>query len=262
MPAPARKRFGQHFLHDPGVIARILAAFDPRPGQTVVEIGPGRGALTVPLLERLPRLHAIELDRDLAARLPGFAGGSGELIVHQADALAFDFAALAAGGRVRLIGNLPYNISTPLLFHLIDQADAIEDMLFMVQREVAERLAAAPGGNRYGRLSVMVQWRCEVESLFDVGPGAFQPPPKVWSSVVRLRPRAAAAAIDRSSFARLVQAAFAQRRKTLRNSLRGLLDEQALARAGVDPGARPQTLALGQFVRLSEELSSGRAPER
>jgi 16S rRNA (adenine1518-N6/adenine1519-N6)-dimethyltransferase len=256
----ARKRFGQHFLHDPGVIGRIVAAFDPRPTETVVEIGPGRGALTLPLLERAQALHAIELDRDLAARLPALAAGRGQLVLHQADALRFDFAALAQRQRLRVIGNLPYNISTPLLFHLLDQADAIADMLFMVQKEVADRMAAAPGTKDYGRLSVMLQWRLQVERLFDVGPGAFHPPPKIWSSVVRLRPRPAdqILAVEPEHFARVVQAAFAQRRKTLRNSLRGILDEPAaFLRAGIDPGRRPETLTLEEFAALAKSAAGG-----
>lgn len=250
----ARKRFGQHFLHDPGVIERIVAAFDPRPGETIVEIGPGQGALTLPLLDRANVLHVIELDRDLAARLPGLAAGHGQLVLHQADALRFDFTALAQRQRLRVVGNLPYNISTPLLFHLLDQTDAIADMLFMVQKEVADRMGAAPGTKDYGRLSVMLQWRVQVEHLFDVGPGAFRPPPKVWSSVVRLRPRATDAriAVEFELFARMVQAAFAQRRKTLRNSLRGIVDEQGFARAGVNPGRRPETLTLEEFAALTE----------
>ncbi len=259
---PPRKRFGQHFLHDRAVVERILEAFDPRPHQTIVEIGPGRGALTLPLLARVPQLHVVELDRDLAAQLPRLAAGRGKLIVHQADALSFDFAALAQGARLRLIGNLPYNISTPLLFHLIAQAEAIEDMLFMLQQEVAERLAAAPGTKTYGRLSVMVQWCCAVERLFDVGPGAFQPPPKVRSSLVRLRPQQPRAAADPVALARVVQAAFAQRRKTLRNSLRGLLDESAFARAGVDAGRRAEELTLDEFYRLSDQVVTKSAAER
>lgn len=255
----ARKRFGQHFLHDPGVIERIVAAFNPQPGETIVEIGPGRGALTLPLLERAQVLHAIELDRDLAARLPALAAGRGQLVLHQADALRFDFAALAHRQCLRVIGNLPYNISTPLLFHLLDQANAITDMLFMVQKEVADRMVAAPGTKDYGRLSVMLQARLQVEPEFDVGPGAFHPPPKVWSSMVRLRPRPASAivAVEAEHFGRVVQAAFAQRRKTLRNSLRGIVDEPGFARAGIDPGRRPETLTLEEFAALTKSAAGG-----
>jgi len=252
-----RKRFGQHFLHERGVIARLVAAIDPRPGQCLVEIGPGLGALTLPLLERAGRLHVIELDRDLAARLPALAAGRGELIVHQADALEFDFAALAGAQRVRVVGNLPYNISTPLLFRLADQSAAIADMVFMLQKEVAERLAAAPGTRAYGRLSVTIQWRFQVEPLFDVAPGAFRPPPQVHSSVIRLRPRPRPPMPrDPDHFQRLLRAAFAQRRKTLRNSVIALVDADAFARADVDPGRRAEQLALEEFVRLSDAASA------
>lgn len=263
MGAP-RKRFGQHFLHDSAIVERILDTFDPRSGQTIIEIGPGRGALTIPLLERVGAVSAIELDRDLAAGLPARAAGHGELTLYQADALAFDFTALARGNRVRLIGNLPYNISTPLLFHLIAQADVIDDMLFMLQKEVAERLAAEPGTKAYGRLSVMVQWRCETECLFDVTPDAFTPPPKVNSSVVRLRPRrgAAIAAADPQRFAHVVQAAFSQRRKTLRNSLRPLLDAAAITAAGIDPGRRAEELTVAEFARLSHAVKTDGRTER
>jgi 16S rRNA (adenine1518-N6/adenine1519-N6)-dimethyltransferase len=264
MHARARKRFGQHFLHDRNVIDRIVSAFDPKPDEAIVEIGPGRGALTWPLLERVPRLHAVELDRDLAARLPTLAAGRGELIVHQADALTFDFSALARDDRrLRLIGNLPYNISTPLLFHLIEQVDAIDDMLFMLQKEVADRLAAPPGTKTYGRLSVMIQWRFDVEPLFEVGPGAFHPPPQVDSSVIRLRPRReqGIAILDPDSFRRIVRAAFGQRRKTLRNSLRLLLDDAAFARAGIDPRRRAEDLTLEEFSRLSEVTPTKSAPD-
>lgn len=250
-----RKRFGQHFLRDRNVVERMLVVFAPRPDDTVVEIGPGQGALTLPLLDRLGRLDVIELDRDLAAELPRLCAGRGEVVVHAVDALRFDFAELAGGGRLRVIGNLPYNISTPLLFHLLEQADAIEDILFMVQKEVAERLAAPPGGKDYGRLSVMIQWRFEVERLFDVGPGAFSPPPRVDSSIVRLRPRRAGYTVrDPQRLSRLVQAAFAQRRKTLRNSLRGLVTAEQLAQAGIDPDRRAETLSPGEFMRLSEVI--------
>ena len=252
---PARKRFGQHFLHDPHVIERILAAFAPRAGETIVEIGPGRGALTRPLLRHVAKLHVIELDRDLAARLPELAQGAGELVVHQADALTFDFRSLADGGRLRIVGNLPYNISTPLLFHLIEQADVVADMVFMLQKEVAERIAAPPGSKAYGRLSVMVQWRCEVQYLFSVGPGAFRPPPQVESSVVRLRPRARQRPARPDAFSRVVQAAFSQRRKTLRNSLRPVLDEAAIARAGIDATRRAEELTVEEFARLSDQIS-------
>jgi 16S rRNA (adenine1518-N6/adenine1519-N6)-dimethyltransferase len=252
MHARARKRFGQHFLHDPAVIARIVAAFNPQPDQTIVEIGPGRGALTLPLLERAGHLHAIELDRDLAAYLPAYTAGHGRLTVHQADALTFDFTTLAPGHPLRVIGNLPYNISTPLLFHLIEQGSALADMVFMLQKEVAERIAAPAGTRDYGRLSVMIQWRFDVEHLFDVGPGAFQPPPKVHSSVIRLRPRTTTFDVaDPAHFRRVVQSAFAQRRKTLRNSLRSLLDETDFRRAGIDAGRRAETLTLQEFAALS-----------
>lgn len=262
MRTRARQRFGQHFLRERAVVERLLHAFHPQAHQAIVEIGPGRGALTLPLLARVPLLHAVELDRDLAAQLPRLAAGRGNLIVHQADALTFDFTALARNGRLRLIGNLPYNISTPLLFHLLEQAAVVEDMLFMLQKEVVERLAAAPGTKAYGRLSVMVQWRCGVEHLFDVPAAAFDPPPQVLSSVVRLRPRAALPVRNPEDFARVVQAAFAQRRKTLRNSLRALLDDAAFARAGIDPTRRAETLTLADFSRLSEQLETKPPPER
>jgi 16S rRNA (adenine1518-N6/adenine1519-N6)-dimethyltransferase len=247
-----RKRFGQHFLQDPAIIERIITEIDPKPDQVLVEIGPGRGALTLPLLDRGGRLHAIELDRDLAARLPAIAAGRGELTLHQADAVTFDFTALAVGKRLRVVGNLPYNISTPLLFHLIDQIDAIEDMTFMLQKEVADRLAAAPRSKAYGRLSVMIQWRCNVELLFDVSPDAFVPPPKVYSSVLCLRPRPSPLAVgDAQRFHDIVQAAFGQRRKTLRNSLRLLLDEVTFERAGIDSRRRAEELSLEEFVQLA-----------
>ena len=251
MPVP-RKRFGQHFLHDRTVIERIITAIDPKPDQIIVEIGPGRGALTLPLLDRGGRLHAIELDRDLAARLPAIAAGRGEFTLHQADAVTFDLTALAGDRRLRVVGNLPYNISTPLLFHLIDQIDVVEDMTFMLQKEVADRLAAAPRSKAYGRLSVMVQWRCDVELLFDVAPDAFVPPPKVYSSVLCLRPRPSPLAVgDAQRFHDIVQAAFSQRRKTLRNSLRSLLDQPAFERAGIDSRRRAEELSLEEFAQLA-----------
>lgn len=248
----AKKRFGQHFLHDAQVVARIVAAFAPKPADCVVEIGPGPGALTKPLLDALPHLHVVELDRDWVERLRQ-AHPPARLQVHAADALSFDFAALApAGGQVRLIGNLPYNISTPLLFHLIAQRHAIHDMLFMLQREVVERLVAAPGGKDYGRLSVMVQWYCDIERVLNVGAGAFRPPPKVESAVVRLRPRAPRMPVDEARFAQVVQAAFATRRKTLRNSLRDHVAAETMQRVGIDPTRRAETLSLEEFARLSQ----------
>ncbi|MDQ2696657.1 MAG: 16S rRNA (adenine(1518)-N(6)/adenine(1519)-N(6))-dimethyltransferase RsmA [Pseudomonadota bacterium] len=256
--APPRKRFGQHFLHDRTVIRRILDAVQPAPDQRLVEIGPGRGALTRPLLERAGELDAVEVDRDLIARLAQLKGGT--LRLHNADALTLDFAALRRGDprRLRVVGNLPYNISTPLLFHLLEFAPHIADMHFMLQREVVERLAAGPGGADYGRLSVMVQYRCRVEPLWTVGPGAFYPPPKVQSAFVRLvpHPRPPVAVTDEARFAAVVREAFSQRRKTLRNSLRRLADAAAIAAAGIDPGARPETLSLADFAALSNRLSA------
>jgi 16S rRNA (adenine1518-N6/adenine1519-N6)-dimethyltransferase len=257
-PHRPRKRFGQHFLHDPGVIGRIVAAIRPKPGDRLVEIGPGLGALTRPLLEAAGELDVVELDRDLLEPLRAHCAGAGVLRIHHADALAFDFAGLRGDGpRLRVAGNLPYNISTPLLFHLLDQAEHLRDLHFMLQQEVVERMAAGPGEDAYGRLSVMLQYRCRVESLFAVGPGAFRPTPKVWSAVVRLVPRETppVGVRDEQRFAEVVRRAFTQRRKTLRNSLRDLLDANQIAGAGVEPGARPETLGLAAFAALSNSLT-------
>lgn len=256
-----RKRFGQHFLHDAGVIARIVAAIGPRPGERLVEIGPGLGALSLPLLQRAGRLEVVEIDRDVVGPLREKCAGHGELVVHQGDALAFDFAALAgAGPPLRVCGNLPYNISTPLLFHLLGQGSAIQDMHFMLQREVVVRMAAAPGGRDYGRLTVMLAAACRVEPLFRVGAGAFTPPPRVESAVVRLTPlRPAPFPVgEPSDFARLVAAAFSMRRKTLRNALRQLIGETEFQRVGIDPGRRPETLTPAEFGALSVELGRSR----
>jgi 16S rRNA (adenine1518-N6/adenine1519-N6)-dimethyltransferase len=250
----ARKRFGQHFLHDPGVIARIVAAIDPRPGEALVEIGPGLGALTLPLLERAGRLEAVEIDRDLIPELLARARGRGQLIVHEADVLEFDFRALAAPDRrLRLCGNLPYNISTPFLFHALEAAASLVDMHLMLQKEVVARMAATPGRGDYGRLSVMLAVHCRVERLFDVGPGAFRPPPAVDSAVVRLVPHAHPpfAIDDPRRFAEVVARAFGQRRKTLRNSLRGVVAAEAFAATGIDAGRRAETLAPEEFARLA-----------
>jgi 16S rRNA (adenine1518-N6/adenine1519-N6)-dimethyltransferase len=253
-----RKRFGQHFLHDRNVVGRIVAALAPQAGDHVVEIGPGTGALTRELLTRVAHLDAVELDRDLIARLETEFPRD-KLTLHNADALKFDFCKIASGsGKMRLIGNLPYNISTPLLFHLLDQAGCIKDMLFMLQKEVVERLRAAPGGKDYGRLSVMIQYRCAVEKLIDVGPGAFTPPPKVDSAVVRLVPHATPpVAVDAPErFALLVRAAFASRRKTLRNNLRGLLSAEDMLALGIDPVRRAETLSLAEFASLSNAAAT------
>jgi len=251
-PHRPRKRFGQHFLHDRNVIQRIIEALEPAAGSRVIEIGPGRGALTGPLLEVLPTLEVVEIDRDLADILEQSFGDSGRLTVHRGNVLKFDFC---AGGAtpVRVVGNLPYNISTPLLFHLLDQQDCIEVMLVMLQKEVARRICAGPGSRDYGRLSVMIQASCAVETLFDVGRDAFTPAPRVDSAVIRLRPHAGDGPDigDRRQFARLVRTAFSRHRKTLRNGLKGLLDTDDFEAAGIDPETRPETLPVEAFARLA-----------
>ena len=258
----ARKRFGQNFLSDDRVIERIVASFQPGPDQNVVEIGPGLGALTKVLLPALGRLQVVELDRDLAARLPVTLAGKGELLIHEGDALQFDFSRLGTSGAraLRVIGNLPYNISTPLIFHLLAQSDVVQDMTFMLQKEVIDRLCAEPGSNDYGRLTVMTQYRCRSEWLFDVPPEAFSPPPKVTSAIVRLTPHAQLPhpCRDERLLGELVTAAFTMRRKTLRNALKRYPPE-TLARAGVDGGCRPETVSVADYVALTNavvELSS------
>lgn len=255
-PRP-RKRLGQHFLHDPHVLGRITAALQPLPGQHFVEIGPGTGALTRLLLPAVGRMDAVELDRELIPLLHECVAGLGELRVHHADAVKFDYCALAApGSGLRIVGNLPYNISTPLLFRLMEQLTCIADMHFMVQKEVALRLAAGPGGRSYGRLGIMIQYKCAVEKLFDVGAGAFAPAPRVASAFVRLSPRPAPLlhVRDEAVFKQVVTRAFSQRRKTLRNALRGLLSEDQIAAQGLDPAARPETVSIESFARLSDCL--------
>ncbi len=254
-----RKRFGQHFLKDVRVVRRIVDAIAPADGERIVEIGPGRGALTWPLLERAGRLEVIEIDRDLAAALREDARGTGRLAVHQGDALRMDFTALRGDGPpLRLVGNLPYNISTPLLFHLLEHRAAITDMHFMLQKEVVDRIIAPPGGKEYGRLTVMLSVLATAERLFEVGPGAFSPPPKVVSAVLRVRPRAStpAPAPDHAGLYRVVTAAFSQRRKTLRNSLHGLFDVDELTACGIDPGWRAEVLTPAQFVLLAERVAA------
>ncbi len=256
----AKKQLGQHFLHDAGIIERIVRAVNPQPGERLVEIGPGQGAITLPLLRLHGALTVIELDRDLLAHLRAIGAGTGDLDVIHADVLKVDFTALAAGGTLRLVGNLPYNISSPILFHALAHAAVIRDMHFMLQKEVVDRMAATPGGKVYGRLSVMLQAYCEVEPLFDVPPGAFRPPPKVDSAVVRLLPRAAGsiAIVDRTLFEHVVRDAFGQRRKTLRNSLSALCADADFAATGVPPTARAEELGVAQFVALANHLAARR----
>ncbi len=258
----ARKRFGQHFLHDPAVIARIVAAIGPRPDQALVEIGPGPGALTAPLLGLTERLDVVEIDRDLAAALQRQFADRPALRMHVGDALEFDFAALARdrGQRLRVIGNLPYNISTPLLFRLLEASVHLADMHFMLQKEVVDRIVAAPGSRQYGRLGVMLAPRARATRLLDIGPGAFRPPPRVWSALVRLEVLADPpdwAALPQ--FAAVVSAAFGQRRKTLRNALAGLLSAGQIAAAGIDPKARAETLAPEQFGLLAQAVAGAAA---
>ncbi len=254
----ARKRFGQNFLNDDRVIRQIVASFQPAPGQNVVEIGPGLGALTKELLPALGHLKVVELDRDLAARLPNTLAGLGELDIHSGDALQFDFSQLAdtpGASDLRVIGNLPYNISTPLIFHLLSHSGVIRDMHFMLQKEVIDRLCAEPGSNDYGRLTIMVQYRCQAEWLFDVPPEAFTPPPKVTSAIVRLTPHAVLPypCRDEKLLGEIVTSAFTMRRKTLRNALKRY-PEAALLVAGVDMGSRPETLSVADYVNITNAV--------
>lgn len=252
-----RRRFAQHFLIDERVIEQIVTVISPHDDDHLIEIGPGLGALTRLLVESGSMLDVIELDRDLARELPKRLGDPDNLRIHTMDALTTDFTSLAAGNPARVIGNLPYNISTPLLFHLLSHQAVIRDMHFMLQDEVVNRLVAKPGGGDFGRLSVMVQLECRVEKLFQVPPEAFSPPPKVNSAVTRLVPRDTPSAViaNRGDFEKVVKQAFSQRRKTLRNSLRTVLDETQIAAAGIDPGVRPETLDVVAFAALSNQLS-------
>ncbi len=265
-PRP-RKRFGQHFLHDPTVLERIVDEINPGADDRLVEIGPGRGALTRLLATRLQAgagkatLDAIEIDRDLIAFLHSEIPSAAypRFALHEVDALEFDFTRLAAqrGGRLRVVGNLPYNISTPLLFHLLEHTGAIEDVHVMLQKEVVARMAAQPNDDDYGRLTVMLAPWVTVERLFDVGPGAFSPPPRVWSAVVRLTVRPEPAFNISPHFGRVVAAAFSHRRKTLRNALRGVVSLEQIERCGLDSGVRPETLAPKAFNDLAKTLADG-----
>ncbi|HEK1766921.1 TPA: 16S rRNA (adenine(1518)-N(6)/adenine(1519)-N(6))-dimethyltransferase RsmA [Pseudomonas putida] len=254
----ARKRFGQNFLHDAGIIDRILRAINAKAGEHLLEIGPGQGALTEGLLGSGAQLDVVELDKDLVPILQHKFADRDNFRLHQGDALKFDFNTLGVPPRsLKVVGNLPYNISTPLIFHLLAHAGLIRDMHFMLQKEVVERMAAGPGGGDWGRLSIMVQYHCRVEHLFNVGPGAFNPPPKVDSAIVRLVPHEVLPhpAKDPALLERVVREAFNQRRKTLRNTLKGLLDSQAIEAAGVDGSLRPEQLDLAAFVRLADKLA-------
>jgi len=250
----ARKRFGQNFLHDDSVVYNILAAINARSGQHLVEIGPGQGALTASLLDSGAALDIVELDRDLVALLRRKFQHSAKLHTHSADALQFDFCSLATDRQqLRIVGNLPYNISTPLLFHLLENSACIEDMHFMLQKELVDRLCAKPGCKQYGRLSLMVQYHCAVEQLFEVPPESFTPAPKVMSAVIRLtpHPKPPVAIDDLEDFRKIVAQAFSQRRKTLRNPLKKLLSAGEIAGLGIDPGLRAEALTLQEFARLS-----------
>lgn len=267
-PHHPRKRFGQNFLVDRNVIDKIVRAVQPRHSDHIVEIGPGQGALTLPLLDNVDSLDVIELDFDLIPRLRQLADRAqsrGVLAIHQGDALKFDFGRFAGSGqKLRIVGNLPYNISTPLLFHLLDFSGLIEDIHVMLQKEVVDRLAAAAGMPDYGRLSVMMQYRCEVTPLFQVAPGSFNPAPKVDSAVVKLQPYTVPPypCSDEKLLSNLVRQAFGQRRKTLRNNLKGQLSNEQITAAGIDPGSRAETLTVAQFVHLAntlDELSHGSA---
>lgn len=253
----ARKRFGQNFLTDPGIINRIVHSIHPSPNDNMVEIGPGLGALTGPLLAHNPQLQVIELDRDLIPRLRTQFFRFPELQIHQEDALRFDFSRLASAERpLRIVGNLPYNISTPLIFHLLSYPGLVADMHFMLQKEVVERMAATPGSKSYGRLSIMCQYHCEVEHLFSVPPGSFQPAPKVDSAIVRLTPfeKPPILAQNPAFLDQLVKTAFGQRRKTLRNALKLLVSSELWDELGLDSQLRPENLALKDYVLLANRI--------
>lgn len=257
--AEAKKHLGQHFLHERGIIDKIVQAVDPKPGDRLVEIGPGQGAITFPLLDRHGELTVIEFDRDLIFPLTEAARAHGTLEVIHRDVLSVDFTALTGGeGQIRLVGNLPYNLSSPILFHALEHAAAIRDMHFMLQKEVVDRMAAGPGSKVYGRLGVMLQAYCHVTPLFNVPPGAFRPPPKVDSAVVRLVPRAPGTIgiIDPEKYSAVVRDAFGQRRKTLRNALSKLCDAAAIEAAGIRPDSRAEQIEVADFVRLANHLAA------
>ncbi len=254
----ARKRFGQHFLRDQETVRCILEQFHPTDDDFIVEIGPGRGALTEALLQRVNCLHAVEIDRDLIQYLSNQFPPE-QLVLHQSDVLTFDFTSLTdKDTKLRLIGNLPYNISSPLLFHLMEYTSSINDMCFMLQKEVVQRLVAHPGNKDYGRLTVMMACRCDIEYLFDVPPESFTPTPKVDSSVVSIRPHTIPkySIPEFTRFSNLVKRAFGQRRKTLRNSLKGMIDDDVFSKASIDSSRRSEQLTIDEFVRLCDASSS------
>lgn len=272
----ARKRFGQNFLHDQNIIEKIIRSINPKTTQNIVEIGPGQGALTYPLLKTLGHLNAVEIDRDLIQILNQQSPQHGNLTIHEGDALKFDFSRLIEDknntqvedrintqgeditpeSKLRLVGNLPYNISTPIIFHLLEYIHIIDDMYFMLQKEVVQRMAAEPNSKTYGRLTVMLQWYCDVDYLFDIPPSAFNPPPKVTSSLVRLKPRAAPLAelTSTTQFSKLINRVFQQRRKTLRNILKNYIKEEDIQALGISPTARPETLSIMDFAQLSNAI--------
>jgi 16S rRNA (adenine1518-N6/adenine1519-N6)-dimethyltransferase len=257
----ARKRFGQNFLHDPGVIERIVRSIAPKPDQSIVEIGPGLGAITEEILAVNPRLQVVELDRDLIPILRTKFFNYPEFRIHQADALKFDFNELVGEQPLRIIGNLPYNISTPLIFHLLAHSGVVQDMHFMLQKEVVQRMAAVPGDNNYGRLGIMTQYFCKVQPLFEVGPSAFRPAPKVDSFIVRLVPHATLPypAKDLGTLQAVVRSAFNARRKTLRKALGGFVTAAELQQLGINDGLRPENLGLAEYVAIADYLVT-RAP--
>jgi len=252
-PGRPRKRFGQHFLNDQTAIARIVETLDPCPEEILCEIGPGRGALSDRLAALDNELHLVEIDRDLVLLLQKRYAAQSNIHIHEQDALTLAVESLYAAGKVVLVGNLPYNISTALMIHLLAQRERIERMVFMVQKEVALRLTALPGGKDYGRLTVMMNRVFESQFVFDVAPEAFTPPPKVWSGVVAFKPLAVPVGpkVDEAGFAALVRQAFSQRRKTLRNALKGLCPESLIEQAGLDPKVRPEQVSVESFVQLA-----------
>ena len=258
MAGQLRKRFGQHLLTNPNTITSIVKVIHPKKEDRLVEIGPGRGAITIPILKKVGTLDAIEIDRDIAKEVTKKCSAIGELTIHQGDVLNFDFSQLASKDKpIRLFGNLPYNISTPLLFHLLNYSNLITDMHFMLQKEVVDRITAQTGDSNYSRLSIMLQCNYKVESLFDISPNDFTPPPKVNSSFMRLLPddQYFKTIINHDVFRKLVETAFQQRRKTIKNSLSVLVSEEQLLKANISLTQRPQEISIPQYIELSNQLS-------